>query len=294
MLRPLISRVLQAVTFCLMQSDRDATRIRALGVVPQRVMTTGNLKFDQPLPATVGGVETWIKNHVLPAGRELIVAGSTHPGEEDQLLCCYDRLRKQFPSLMLLLAPRHIERVSQLQAAVKAKGFSVALRSDLESSDRRTGNGAPEVPSDVVILDTRGELAAVYRYAVVAFVGGTFIPVGGHNLLEPALWGKPVLFGPYTDHCAEVARLLLEAGGGRRVADSGELTVAIADLLNDRSALDRMGSAARSVVLENRGALERTLDVIARVLDQARRGMGSSDADQRLRETHRAADTLAH
>ena len=118
----------------------------------------------------------------------------------------------------------------------------------------------------VLILDTRGELATVYRYAVAAFVGGTFVPIGGHNLLEPAIWCKPVFFGPYTDHCAEIADLLLQAGGGRRATDGADLAGHMAAVLRDRSALERMGQAAQQVVLGNRGALERTVGVITRLL----------------------------
>jgi tetraacyldisaccharide 4'-kinase len=120
----------------------------------------------------------------------------------------------------------------------------------------------------VIVLDTRGELAQVYQHAVLAFVGGTLVPVGGHNLLEPALWGKPVFFGPHTDHCMEVAGLLTAVGGGMQVPGAGELAAGMAAQLRDRALLRRMGDAARSVVLDNRGALQRSLDLIASVLDR--------------------------
>jgi tetraacyldisaccharide 4'-kinase len=118
----------------------------------------------------------------------------------------------------------------------------------------------------VIVLDTRGELAQVYQHAVLAFVGGTLVPVGGHNLLEPALWGRPVFFGPHTDHCMEVAGLLTGVGGGRQVPDERELADGMAALLRDRASLRRMGEAARSVVLDNRGAMQRSLDLIAGLL----------------------------
>lgn len=126
----------------------------------------------------------------------------------------------------------------------------------------------------MVILDTRGELAAVYQHAVLSFVGGTLIPVGGHNLLEPALWGKPVFFGPHTDHCAEVAELLIRAGGAVRVGDGVELAAEMARLLRDRAGLHRVGAAARGVVIENQGAVERTLEMIGRVLGSPERSDG--------------------
>jgi 3-deoxy-D-manno-octulosonic-acid transferase len=114
----------------------------------------------------------------------------------------------------------------------------------------------------VIILDTRGELARAYREAVVAFVGGTLIPVGGHNLLEPAVWGTPVLFGPYTDHCAEVAALLSEAGGGRRVTGVEDLVRCVSEWLADQNVRDTVGQAAKRVVLDNQGALTRSLELI--------------------------------
>ncbi|HYM37860.1 MAG TPA: 3-deoxy-D-manno-octulosonic acid transferase, partial [Nitrospiraceae bacterium] len=204
-IRPFLRQLLDAVTLCLMQSDRDAERIIALGARPSRVVKTGNVKFDQPLPdpnGVAGGLSRGLLG--LRDGEELIVAGSTHPVEEDQLLSCYEALQKQFPSLVLLLAPRHIERASQVEASARARGLAVQQRSTMGSG--QTGDATMGRPR-VVVLDTRGELAQVYQHAVLTFVGGTLVPVGGHNLLEPALWGKPVFFGPHTDHCMEVAGL---------------------------------------------------------------------------------------
>lgn len=257
-------RVLANVTLCLMQSDRDVERIVALGAAPERVLRTGNIKFDQPLPGEGSEAES-LSREALGVGEDedLMVAGSTHPGEEEQLLACYTRLRDRYPSLVLLLAPRHIERVPQVEQVVHAHGLTPVRRTAIAAS-RREG-GALDRPC-VVILDTRGELAGVYRHAVIAFVGGTLVPIGGHNLLEPAGWGKPVFFGPYTDHCAEVANLLLAAGGGARVRDGEDLGDELARCLRDKPALHRMGEAARAVVAENRGATERTLAYIDKVV----------------------------
>jgi 3-deoxy-D-manno-octulosonic-acid transferase len=154
----------------------------------------------------------------------LFVAGSTHPGEEEQLLASYRILLQHYPGLVLLLAPRHIERAAQVESVAIALGFVVVRRSLLSR-----GCVPPNGPR-VIILDTRGELATVYRYAVASFVGGTLVPIGGHNLLEPAIWGKPVFFGPYTDHCAEIADLLLRAEGGRQATDGAELATHVTAL----------------------------------------------------------------
>ena len=128
----------------------------------------------------------------------------------------------------------------------------------------------------MIILDSRGELALLYREATVAFVGGTLVPIGGHNLLEPAVWGKPVLFGPYTDHCTEVARLLIDAKGGARVHDAQELVGELGRLLGDPSRVKEMGAAAQQVVLQNQGALQRSMDVIAEFLPGSERSVPPS------------------
>jgi 3-deoxy-D-manno-octulosonic-acid transferase len=258
-IRPLMKHMLACVTFCLMQSSRDAERITNLGAPADRVICTGNIKFDQPV-SHLDKIDAQPLRHLLLRDEEeLFVAGSTHPGEEEQLLGCYRTLLQNYPDLVLLLAPRHIERAAQVEAAAIAQGFAVVRRSLL------TNAVAPKGPR-VIVLDTRGELATVYRYAVVAFVGGTLVPIGGHNLLEPAIWGKPVFFGPYTDHCAEIADLLLRADGGRQATDGAALATQMAAVLDDRPSLEQMGRAAQQVVLENRGALEHTLDVITRLL----------------------------
>jgi 3-deoxy-D-manno-octulosonic-acid transferase len=258
-IRPLMKHMLACVTFCLMQSSRDAERITNLGAPADRVICTGNIKFDQPV-SHLDKIDAQPLRHLLLRDEEeLFVAGSTHPGEEEQLLGCYRTLLQNYPDLVLLLAPRHIERAAQVEAAAIAQGFAVVRRSLL------TNAVAPKGPR-VIVLDTRGELATVYRYAVVAFVGGTLVPIGGHNLLEPAIWGKPVFFGPYTDHCAEIADLLLRADGGRQATDGAALATQMAAVLDDRPSLEQMGRAAQQVVLENRGALEHTLDIITRLL----------------------------
>ena len=258
--------MLRTVSMCLMQSDRDVQRIVELGADPSRVRRTGNIKFDQPLPQpATHGVMLSRSLLGIAEGEPMLIAGSTHPEEEEQLLACYQRLVQKFPSLVLILAPRHIERAAQVEAMVQASGIPVARRSTIGAGAARTTGPR------VIILDSRGELALLYREATVAFVGGTLVPIGGHNLLEPAVWGKPVLFGPYTDHCAEVAGLLIDAKGGFRAHDAEELAGEFARLLGDPSRIKEMGAAAQQVVLQNQGALQRSLDVIAEFLPGSKR-----------------------
>ena len=252
--------MLQTLSLCLMQSDRDVDRIVALGAEASRVKRTGNIKFDQPIPAVTEAGK--IRDRLgLQETEQLFVAGSTHPGEEEALVECYQALVTQCSSAVLLLAPRHIERAESVEAMIRARGMTVQRRSAIGQAGVPRSTGPR-----VVLLDSRGELAAIYREAVVAFVGGTLVPVGGHNLLEPAQWAKPVLFGPYTDHCAEVADLLIQAGGGRRVLQAEDLTQQVTILFSDDKARERMGRSARQVVEQNQGALQQTVEAIDRLL----------------------------
>lgn len=253
--------MLNMISCCLMQSERDAQRMIELGAEPSRVRCTGNIKFDQPVPQDAAGGTAVSKQSLGLSERErVMVAGSTHPGEEEAIVGAYQALCEEFPDLRLVLAPRHIERAAQVEQMVRAKGLAVSRRS--------TGSAGWSSVSGprVLVLDTRGELALLYRDAVVAFVGGTLVPVGGHNLLEPAVWGKPVFFGPHTDHCAEVAALLLNARGGRVVEDARGLAQGLRELLGNSDALKRMGQAAQQVVADNQGALQRSAEIIATFL----------------------------
>jgi 3-deoxy-D-manno-octulosonic-acid transferase len=244
--------VLRSLTLCLMQSERDVQRIVALGAAADRVHRTGNIKFDQPLPtlAADASLRTELGLH---EGESLFLAGSTHAGEEEALVAAYRQIVVTHPHAVLMLAPRHIERAADVVMMVQAAGLPVQRKSRLES----VGSGAR-----VIILDTRGELARAYHEAMVAFVGGTLIPVGGHNLLEPAVWGTPVLFGPYTDHCVEIAALLLESGGAVRVSGAEDLARTVCAWLNDSAARRQVGEAARKTVSDNQGALRRSVDLI--------------------------------
>lgn len=251
--------VLRTVTLCLMQSDRDAQRIVALGADPARVTRTGNIKLDQPMPAKP--VEASFRASLgISKDETLFLAGSTHGGEEEIIVAAYRKIVSQHASTVLILAPRHIERAEDVSAMVTAAGLPVQRKSRLT---------AVSAGPRVIILDTRGELARAYSEAAVAFVGGTLVPVGGHNVLEPAMWGKPVLFGPYTDHCAEMARLLIDAGGAVRVSGVESVARTVSAWQEDAPACRRVGEAARQMVLENQGALQRSLELIEACLSAA-------------------------
>lgn len=259
MIRSFYRSVLRTLTLCLMQSERDGDRLVALGADPTRVHVTGNIKFDQPLP-DVRSDESLRRSFGIDEHEQLILAGSTHSGEEELLVSAYRQIVKAYPATVLMLAPRHIERAERVEATLREAGLVVQRRSRIREK---------QVGPRVVILDSRGELSRAYREAVVAFVGGTLVPVGGHNLLEPAVWGTPVMFGPYTDHCAEVATLLSDSGGGHRVTGEEDLVASLDEWLGRPETRYRVGQAARQVVLDNQGALTRSLELIEACLRAA-------------------------
>ena len=257
LVRGTMRRVLGDVTVFAMQSDEDARRVIALGASPERVVVTGNLKHE-PLPDPAGAADLWHRLLGLAAGQPIWIAGSTHRGEDDAVLQAHRRALAVRPDLVLVLAPRHPERVSEVMRLVAAGGFDGVRRSELSA-----GRGAP---APVIVLDTVGELAQLYSIADVVFVGGSLIALGGHNVLEPALRGKPVLFGPHTSNFREAASILLTAGGGVVVRDAGELAAELERLLADPALRARRGGAAREAAASRHGALRTTLDLLERYL----------------------------
>ena len=251
--RGLMRRVLADVSVFAMQTDEDARRIIALGAPPSRVVVTGNLKSDL-LPEAAGDDPAgWRARLHLGAGARLWVAGSTHRGEETVVLDAFLRARTRCPELALLLAPRHPERAGEVEALIRERGLLAARRSRLPA------DGAPGA---VIILDTVGELAALYALAEIVFVGGSLVPIGGHNVLEPAMRGKPVLVGPHMSNFREGAELLQRSGGGLVVKDAPELERELARLLEDRDLARRMGEAAREAFAGRQGAVSATLDLV--------------------------------
>ena len=252
--RPLLERV-EVVGA---QTREDGERFESLGA-PARVITvTGNLKYDLAPPRI--DREEVERRLGKWAGRPVWVAGSTRPGEEPIVLEAFEVLRRSFPNLLLVLAPRHLERVDEVLGLVRDGGWNVAVWSSLDSVGR--------VRRDVVVIDTLGELASIYGIASIAFVGGSLKPFGGHSPLEPAAAGVPVLLGPHTDHFAEPARELVEAGAARRVTDAAELTAAASAWLADAGLRDETGQVARETIRAHAGALQRTLDAITEIVDR--------------------------
>ncbi len=264
LVRPFFRRVLSNMSLCCAQSDESARRLINLGVPEDRVIVTGNLKFDTlPVPESRA---SWMPQGVLrafriTAGRTVVMAASTHPGEESWVLDAFAHIRQRDQDALLVLAPRHPERFSEVVALATRGGFDTVRRSTLPV-DR-------EPRSAVVVLDTVGELATLLQIATVVFLGGSLVPTGGHNLLEPAVWGKPVVFGPHMQNFAELAELFLMNRAARQIDSAEALEPALADLLGDPVQRAALGAAARALVDANRGATDRTLDAVASLLPLA-------------------------
>lgn len=232
------------------QSEADAGRYAELGVPAARIEVTGNLKYDLRPPDV--DVDALRERLGIAAGRPVIVAGSTGDGEEEQVLDALERSRRRITDAFLVLAPRHPRRSAAVGRLAAERGLELVPLSALPTAGERDG----------VLVDTLGELAALYGVADVAFVGGSLVPVGGHNLLEPAAFGVPVLFGPHTEHFESMAAELEARGGGARVADAAALGQAIAALLGDAGARLRMARGALSLIEASRGAVERSAELL--------------------------------
>jgi 3-deoxy-D-manno-octulosonic-acid transferase len=254
--RRLLGPVLGDVRVFAMQSDEDARRIIELGAPRGRVFVTGNVKHEAP-PDEAETTERWRLRLGLDAHTATWIAGSTHRGEEEMLLDAHRRLLERVPGARLVLAPRHPERVPEVVELIHHRGFEAVRRSELPQAHRA---GA------LIVVDTVGELASIYSVGVVAFVGGSLVPVGGHNVLEPALRAKPVLFGPHTENFRESAGLLRASGGGLIVRDDVELVAALLRLLTDRGLCAALGAAAREAAGSRDGAVRDTLELIQRFL----------------------------
>ncbi|MES2489893.1 MAG: lipid IV(A) 3-deoxy-D-manno-octulosonic acid transferase [Pseudomonadota bacterium] len=243
--RSSISGVLADCTRIAAQSEADAQRFHALGAAERKVSVMGNIKFDMALPD-----EQIANGHALRDGAPTWIAASTHEGEEDAALTVHREVIKTFPNARLILVPRHPQRFDAVEKLIQKTTLSMQRRSAL--------NGA--APSASVLLgDSMGEMFIYFSMADVAFVGGSLVPVGGHNVLEPAALGLPVLFGPQMHNFVAARDLLLETNAAEQVATNIKLTYAVLELLRDPARAQAMGQAGQKAVAANRGALNKLL-----------------------------------
>jgi 3-deoxy-D-manno-octulosonic-acid transferase len=259
--RRFFRRVLADVDRFCMQSEESARRIIEIGAPRERVTVTGSLKFDSlEIPGSVPdrGHNRVLRYFRIPPERPVIIAASTLRGEEEPVLEAFQRIRATWGNALLIIAPRKPERFVEAERLAQQRGWRVARRKELPV------DAEPRV--DVVILDTIGELAQLYQIATLVFVGGSLADAGGHNILEPAVFGKPIVFGPHMHNFAEISRTFLENRGAVQVHSATELETVLVELLSDPVRRAGLGAAARALVEANRGARQRSLAVITQLL----------------------------
>lgn len=261
-IRMLLKPILQRYAVFCMQSQEDMERIAVLGAETKKIENTGNLKFDYcPQDVTAEQVQQRKHQYRLSEDMSIMVAGSTHDKEELLLVEAYREISPKLgKELVLVLIPRYPERASEVQKMCVDNGLTCRLRSTLNSADPLLSSG------DVLLVDTLGEVLDFYSVADLVFVGGSFVPVGGHNLLEAALLSKPVLFGPNVQNFKEIAAKLVRAGAGVKMENQRALVKQGAIILNDPVRARAMGEAGRSLIVENAGATERTMRYITKIL----------------------------
>ena len=253
---PLFRQTLSYGIVIAAQSEIDAERFRLLGAAPERTKVTGNIKFDIELAEDLveRGAEFRRNNF---EGRPVWVAASTHDREEEQVLFAHEQVRKQFPNSLLVLVPRHPERFASVRSLLHKQGLNFVARTD----------DVPCTPDTEVYLgDTMGDVPLFYAAANVAFVGGSLVPIGGHNLLEPAALGRPVITGPHLFHTQDIAGMFEKVGASIAVNDATQLGAAVTDLFADEAKAADIGQRGLKIVQQNKGALDRLLKLLEPLL----------------------------
>ena len=250
----LTQATLRQASWLAVQSNSDAERLRLLGAADEIIAVTGSIKFDLDLPPRLKEIAVALR-HTWGVERPVWIAASTRAGEEEQVLAAHASLKRHFSNLLLVLVPRHPERFAHVARLARNQGFNIALRSE----------GAKQLGTQVDILvgDTMGELQLFFAASDVAFIGGSLVPTGGQNLLEASAAGIPVIFGPHMFNFDEIARTALAHGAGLQVQNQTELGEAVTAYLRDPGLRRHAGEAGKKMIAENRGALGKTLKLLA-------------------------------
>ncbi|WP_163339376.1 3-deoxy-D-manno-octulosonic acid transferase [Desulfopila sp. IMCC35008] len=236
-----------------MQTEQDRTNMLAFGIARTKILTLGNLKFDTPAVKNQGNSEI---QSLLPKEKKILTAGSTHPGEEKLIITVYSRLKHSHNDLFLVIVPRNPDRAAEIATLASDAGIKARFRSE----------NTQDSISDLLIVDTIGELIDVYRASWAAFVGGSLVPTGGHNPIEPALFGIPVLFGPHMEDFSEIASALIKSGGGTSVHDIESLQSCIQKFLDEEPVRLQQGKSAREYVEKQQGVIDKHLNLIRSLL----------------------------
>jgi 3-deoxy-D-manno-octulosonic-acid transferase len=256
---PFFQRTMQDAELFLAQSPEDSARLQAMGATPERLAITGNLKYDAAPPA-ISRFGHWLEQQIRQQERwPILVAGSVVVGEEESVLAAYDLVQRQWRRTLLVLAPRKPAQFDAAAAIASSGGWKVVRRSALDLT------ATLDEAADILLLDSIGELAGLYSLADATFVGGSLVPSGGHNILEPAWFERPPVFGSSMENFKEMADQFLDAHAGVQVNSGPGLGKVWIQLIEDTATRQRMGAAAREISERNRGATERSLDRIAAV-----------------------------
>ena len=256
---PLFRETLSHGIIIAAQTEADAERFLSLGAAPERTRITGNIKFDIELPPDLAERGQGVRDELF-GERPVWIAASTHEGEESLVLEAHQKLLELIPGLLLILVPRHPQRFAAVRDLIDKQALSVVARTEARPCEASTA---------VFLGDTMGEMTLFYAASDVAFVGGSLTPVGGHNLLEPAALGIPLVSGPHVFNAQEIAGMFIETGACRLVEDAEQLADAVGELLSDRDKAKECGELGRRILERNRGALERLLEMIDSLLPRA-------------------------
>jgi 3-deoxy-D-manno-octulosonic-acid transferase len=271
LLKKLFKQTLSHFDLLCMQSEEYKDRMTRLGASRDKTQITGNMKFDRLLLASESpDIKEMKRKMFIGDNRLVLIGGSTRQGEEDILVGVFKKLKEEYRNLIFILAPRHLDRLKQVENILIQHGIGYIRRSQLAAIYLK---GHPEADSPLddhpmILLDTMGELSKLYSMAEVAFVGGSLVPVGGHNLLEPAIHGVPVLFGPHVEHFKEEAGILIDSGGGIKVENEEELHLNLSQLLADERRRTSMGEKAKEAIRKRTGVAEKTTDLIFSFLEK--------------------------
>ena len=251
----LMKSVLQCFHVMCVQTERDRDRFLTLGADPEKMAVLGNIKFDLLRFLSTLKISDLTRESLRIAPQsKVIVAGSTRPGEEEILLSHFHKIKERQRDSVFIMAPRHLDRMGEVEGIVSEHNLNFVKRSDVDAST--------PIHSGILLLDTMGELSRIYSLADVAFVGGSLVPLGGHNPLEPAMWGVPVLFGPHRHNVRRITDLLIREGGGIEVTNGDDFAEIALRLLQNPDERKRMGEAALKVVEANSGVSSRTVKLL--------------------------------
>ena len=253
---------LASISLFLMQTEQDQARIIAIGAPFEKTRVMGNIKYDQAPPDFAGDVGSEMaKTLGLRGDESVLIAGSTRPGEEEILLSLFKELREEMPHLLLLLAPRHLDRLEEVEKILRREALRWVRRTSLPILENVSKQHSQNMPN-IILLDTMGELVKLYSLAKLVFVGGSLVPLGGQNPLEPLFFRKCVLFGPHMSNFAEITRFLTEAQGAVQVKGPEDLRAQVKRLLQDDQARQEIGERGYEVLQKHRGATERIFQEI--------------------------------